>query len=102
MIPLKAVVIRRFSVVGAAEYDGKNTILIQRTDSISAHGEGRQQQHQLIVDVAGTGSATYHLSLEKSSVISLTTSQDLDFAVRASGRTSRFRETAKEEFSLLP
>lgn len=101
-IPMKATVIRRFSVVGAAEYDGRNTVLIQRTDSINAHGEGRQQQHQLIVDVAGTGSASYHLSPEQSSVVRLTTNQDLNLAVRASGRTSRFRETAKEEFSLLP
>lgn len=102
MIPMKAIVIRRFSVIGAAAYDGKSTVLIQRTDSISAHGEGRQQQHQLIVDVTGTGSAAYHLSPEQSSVLRLTANQDLDFTVRGSGRTSRFRETAKAEFSLLP
>jgi hypothetical protein len=101
-IPMKALVIRSFSVVGAAEYDGRRTVLIQRTDSVSAHGEGRQQQHQLIVDVSGTGTAAYHLSPERSSVLHLTTNQDLDFVIRASGRTSRFRETAKEEFSLLP
>ena len=102
MIPMKAIVIRKFSVVGVAESDGKSSVLIQRTDSISAHGEGRQQQHQLIVDVTGTGGAAYHLSPEQGSVVLLTTNQDLNLTVRASGRTSRFRETAKEEFSLLP
>ena len=101
-IPMKATLIRNFSVVGAAEYDGRSTVLVQRIDSISAHGEGRQQQHQLVIDVTGTGSATYHLSPERGSVVRLTTNQNLDFAIRGSGRTSRFRETAKEEFSLLP
>ena len=102
MIPMRAIVVRRFSVIGAAEYDGKSTVLIQRTDSISAHGEGRQQQHQLTVDVTGIGNAAYHLSPQQGSVVRLTTNQDLYFAIRASGRLSRFRETAKEEFSLLP
>ena len=100
-VPMKATVIRRFTVVG--RIPGNGTVLaVQRTDSISAHGEGRQQQHQLSIDVTGTGSAIYHLSAEGSALLHLATSQDLDFLIRASGHVSRFHETAKEEFSPVP
>ena len=102
MIPVKGIVTRNFLVVGAALYNGQRTVVIQRTDSINAHGEGRQQQHQLTVEVSGIGSGVYYLSPERNSLLHLTTTQDLDLAVRASGRISRFRESVKEEFNLLP
>lgn len=101
-IPVRAIVVRRFSVVGRTSFDGRNTVTIQRADSVTGHGEGQQQQHQLIVDVNGTGNAIYYLVPELGRLMHLTTSQDLDFAIRASGRTSRFREAVKEEFSPLP
>ena len=101
-IPVRATVIRRFSVLGRTSLNGQNTVTVQRTDSVTAHGEGRQQQHQLIVDVNGAGTAIYYLVPELGRLMHLTTSQDLDFAIRASGRTSRFREAVKEEFSPLP
>jgi hypothetical protein len=101
-IPVRATVVRWFSVVGRRSFNGQNTVTVQRADSVTAHGEGRQQQHQLVVDVNGTGTAIYYLIPELGRLTHLTTSQDLDFAIRASGRTSRFREAAKEEFSSLP
>ena len=101
-IPMRATVVRTFSVVGRTSLNGQSAVAIQRSDSISAHGEGRQQQHQLIVDVSGTGTATYYLIPELGKLSRLTTGQDLDFTIRASARVSRFRESAKEEFSELP
>ena len=101
-IPVRATVVRRFSVVGRTSLNGQNTVTVQRADSVTAHGEGRQQQHQLVVDVNGTGAATYYLLSELGRLMHLTTSQDLDFAIRTSGRTNRFWEAVKEEFSPLP
>lgn len=100
-VPVSALVVRRFSVVGRVSYSGSSTVAIQRIDSIVAHGEGHQLQHRVVVDAKGTGSATYYLIPEQSSVLHLTTSQDLDFVVQASGRANRFRESAKEEYSLV-
>ncbi|HJQ11289.1 MAG TPA: hypothetical protein VJ840_09690 [Gemmatimonadaceae bacterium] len=99
---MRAIVIRRFSVVGRTSYNGQTPVAIQRTDSINAHGEGRQQQHFVVVDVTGTGGATYYLQPETSRLLHLSTSQDLGFSIRAAGRTSQFRETVKEEFSPSP
>jgi hypothetical protein len=100
-IPIKASLIRKFSVVGRTSYDGRNALAIQRSDTVIAHGEGRQQQHRLIVDANGAGNAMYYVSPEESLVIHLTTDQNLEFVIQASGRTSRFRENAKQEYSLV-
>src|SRR5689334_5915232 len=100
-IPMKASIVRRYSVVGRTSYGGQALIGIQRIDSISAHGDGRQQQHRLVINASGSGSATYYVSPEQGLVFHLTTDQDLEFAIQASGKTSRFRETAKQEYSLV-
>lgn len=98
-IPMRVTIVRRFSVVGKSAFNGHAAVAIQRVDSITADGTGRQQQHQLVIAANGSGSATYFLALEGGVPLHLTTTQDLDFTVRASGRTSRLRETAKEDFS---
>lgn len=100
-IPMKARVIRKFSVLGRTSYNGESTVAIQRMDSVTAHGEGRQQQHRLVTDAVGTGSATYYLSPEQNLLVHLTTAQNIDFAIQASGRTNRLREIAKQEYNLV-
>ena len=100
-VPLTATVVRKFSVVGRTSYNGASTVAIQRIDSITAHGEGRQQQHRVVVDVSGTGTAMYYLSSEQSSVLHLITNQDLEFVIQISPRMRRFHESAKEEYSLV-
>lgn len=98
-IPMRATIVRRFSVVGKSAFSGQPAVAIQRIDSITAEGTGRQQQHQLAIAANGSGTATYFLAPELGALLHLTTTQDLDFTIRASGRTNRLRETVKEEFS---
>jgi hypothetical protein len=98
-IPMSATIIRRFSVVGKTSFNGEAVVAIQRVDSITAHGAGRQQQHQMVIETIGSGTATYFVSPELGRLSHLTTTQDLDFMIRASGRTNRMRETVKEEFN---
>ena len=94
--------VRIFSVIGQTSVNGQRAVAIQRVDSIRAQGQGRQQQHQLSVDVRGTGGATYTLSTEAGRLLHLTVSQELDFSVRAAGRTKLFHESVKEEFNPSP
>ena len=101
-VPAKAIIIRRFLVVGATSFANEPAIGIQRIDSISAQGEGRQQQHQLHIEVNGTGSATYYLNVEQKRLVHLATSQDLSVVVKSASRTDRLHESVKEGFSLLP
>jgi hypothetical protein len=101
-VPATAIIIRRFVVAGATSYANESAISIQRTDSISAQGEGRQQQHQLHIEVNGTGSATYQFSTQRNRLVHLVTSEELSFVVKSARRTDLLRESVKEEFSLLP
>lgn len=101
-IPMATVVVRNFSIAGQTSFNGQAVIAIHRIDSISARGEGRQQQHQLTVDVHGTGNAAYSLSTELGRVLHLTISQELDFSIRAGSRTNQFHESVKEEFNSPP
>ena len=101
-LPAKAIIIRRFIVVGASSYLNEPTTAIQRMDSISALGAGRQHQHQLNIEISGTGSATYYISTGRNRLVHLATSQDLSFVVKSSSRAEHLRESAKEEFTLLP
>ncbi len=101
-IPMTTMTVRTFSVIGQRLFNGQSAVAIQRIDSISARGEGRQQQHQLNVDTQGTGSATYTLSTEFGRLLHLTVSQELNFSIRAAGRINRFHETVKEEFTPTP
>ena len=101
-IPLRVTVVRHFSVVGKTSFNGQAAVGVQRVDSITAQGAGRQQQHQLVIETIGSGAATYMLSPEEGRLLHLTITQYLEFTVRASGRTNRLRETAKEEFNPVP
>jgi hypothetical protein len=100
MIPTTAHIARSYTVSGEAAYQGEPVLLVQRTDSIHAHGEGAQQQHRVTLDASGTGSATYYISPGSGRVVRISTGQDLDLAITASGKIHHFKQSAKEEFNL--
>jgi hypothetical protein len=89
-----------FTVVGETTYEGRPALEVQRTDSIHAHGEGSQQQHQLVLDASGTGRAVYYLSPADGHVAHLSTEQDLSLAITASGQVHHFTQRSKQEFKL--
>jgi hypothetical protein len=88
-------------VIGESSYEGISAIVVQRTDSIQATGEGAQQQHRVLLDARGTGSAIYYLDINSGRVLHLSSSQDLNLVITASGKSSQFRESAKQEFALV-
>jgi hypothetical protein len=100
MIPTTAHIARSYTVSGEAAYQGEPVLLVQRTDSIHAHGEGAQQQHRVTLDASGTGSATYYISPGSGRVMRISTGQDLDLAITASGKIHHFKQSSKEEFNL--
>jgi hypothetical protein len=89
-----------FTVVGETTYEGRPALEVQRTDSIHAHGEGSQQQHQLVLDASGTGRAVYYLSPADGHVAHLSTEQNLSLAITASGQVHHFTQRSKQEFKL--
>jgi hypothetical protein len=99
MIPTIARITRSYVVSGEIIYQGLLVVVVQRRDSIHAHGEGAQQQHRVMLDASGTGSATYYLNPQNGFITRLNTGQDLDLAITASGKIYHFRQSSTQEFS---
>lgn len=98
MIPATAHIDRSFTVIGEVIYSGAPAIVIERKEIIRAHGEGAQQQHQVTIDITGSGSAVHYLSASTGRAVGVSASQQLDLAITASGRTHHFREDLKQDF----
>ena len=101
-IPTTSRAIRSFVVSGEAVYEGRPVLLVQRSDTIKAHGEGAQQQHPLRLDAAGTGSAVYYLDTRGGRVVRLTAGQELILTITTSSKAQQFRQSSKQDFRLLP
>lgn len=101
MIPATVHIARSYVVSGEASYQGMPVVVVQRRDSIHAHGEGAQQQHRVTLDASGTGNATYYLNPQNGFILRLNTDQNLDLAITASGKIHRFRESSTQSFSAV-
>lgn len=101
-IPTTARTIRTFIVLGEAIYENQPVLLIQRADTIRAHGEGAQQQHRLTLDAEGTGNAVYYLDTKDGRIVRLTADQELNLTVGTSSKPYHFRQSSRQDFKLTP
>ena len=101
MIPTTAHITRSYIISGETAYQGGSVLLVQRTDSIHAHGEGAQRQHRVTLDASGTGNAIYYVSPKDGRVMRINTGQDLDLEITASGKIHRFKQSSKQEFNFV-
>lgn len=101
-IPTTAHTTRSYVVSGSASYEGRPVLVILRTDTTRAKGEGGLQQHRVSIDAAGTGTALYYLDAAIGRVVRLTVDQILALGVTASATRSQFRQNSKQEFQIVP
>jgi hypothetical protein len=99
MIPTTVHTARSYVVSGEITYQGLPVVVVQRRDSVHAHGEGAQQQHRVTLDAGGTGNAIYYLNPQNGFILRLNTEQNLDLAITTSGKIHRFRESSTQSFS---
>lgn len=99
MIPTIVHIARSYLVSGETTYQGLPVVVVQRRDSIHAHGEGAQQQHRVTLDASGTGTAAYYLNPQNGFILRLNTEQNLDLAITTSGKIHRFKESSTQNFS---
>ncbi len=97
-IPITTTTRRTFRVSGEVMYSGQNLILIHRTDSLVARGEGAYNQHRMVIRGAGIGTALYYLDITAGEVSWLSTSQSSQIRVTTSGRLHSFAQTTNQEF----
>lgn len=100
-IPTTSRTTRSFIVTGEAIFEGQPVLLVQRSDTIQAHGEGAQQQHPLKLDAAGTGNAVYYLDTKDGRLVRLTSGQELVLTITTSSKPHQFRQSSRQDFRLL-
>ena len=99
-IPTTSRLVRSYVVSGEATYEGRPVLLVKRSDTVQAHGDGAQQQHRVKMDVAGTGSAVYYLDTKDGQVIRLTANHELNLTITASNKPHRFKQSLAQDFRL--
>jgi hypothetical protein len=101
-IPTLAHITRSYTVAGEVILDGKPALLITRTDTTHARGEGGLQQHRLTLNATGAGTAAYYLNQATGQISQITLNQTLDLGITTTGSEYRFKQSSKQEFRLVP
>jgi hypothetical protein len=101
-IPTSSRTSSRYVVSGKANYEGQPVLIVQRSDTIQAHGEGAQQQHSMKLDASGTGNTVYYLDMKDGRILRITTGQELILMITTSSRPYRFKQNSKQDFRLVP
>lgn len=101
-VPTSTHATRSFIVSGDSSYNGHPVLVVLRTDTTRARGEGGLQQHRVSIDAVGSGTALYYLDPINGRVLRLIVDQLLDIDVTASGTRSQFKQNSKQEFQAVP
>jgi hypothetical protein len=101
-VPTAAHTSRSYVVSGNTSYETQQVLVILRTDTTHAKGEGGLQQHRVSLDAIGTGTAVYYLNTTTGRIVRLTVDQHLDLSVTVSDRRSRFKQNSKQDFQIIP
>lgn len=99
-IPTIARVRRSYTIQGEIIIEGQPVVVIARSDSVEAAGEGAQGQHRVLLEGKGTGQASYYLDIASGDVIKLSTTQTLLINITTSGRAHPISQTTTQEFLL--
>ncbi len=100
MIPAESTVISNYLVVGDTTIANAQALQIQRTDSISANGEGSSGQHRILVSATGIGSTYIFLDFTTGRLINVNETQSTLVNVTTSGRLQQFIQHVTEAISL--
>jgi hypothetical protein len=99
-VPTQAHIVRGYAVSSEATFEGTPAIVVLRTDTIHAGGEGVQQQHQIKLDAIGTGTATYYLDVARGQILHLSVNQNLSITVSAAAASTHFQQISTQDFKL--
>jgi len=101
-IPTTSRTISSYVVSGEANYEGQSVLIVQRSDSVQARGEGAQQQHSIKLDASGTGNAVYYLDTKDGRILRITTGQELSLTITTSAGSRQFKQSSRQDFRLVP
>jgi len=97
-IPTTTITKRIFTVSGEVSHSGQPRLLLTRTDTAVYRGDGAYNQHRMLVEGRGAGSALYYLDTATGAVAHLITAQTSGMNVTTSGRLHTFTQNVNQEF----
>lgn len=97
-IPTTTTTRRFFTVSGEVSHLGQPRLLLTRADTAVYRGDGAYNQHRMLVEGTGTGSALYYLDTRTGEVAHLVTAQNSGMRVTSSGRVHAFTQNVNQEF----
>ena len=100
-IPTSSHTVRSYIVLGESIYERQVVVVVQRTDTIQAEGEGAQQQHPVKLNASGTGKVIYYLDTKDGFVVRLTADQELNLTITTSSKAHQFKQSSRQDFRLV-
>ena len=100
-VPSKMTVIRTYATRGESKHAGRESLLIERHDSVLIVGEGAQGQHRVTVSATGSGTSHVHIDRATGLMLGLNGERTLSIRVGSSGRVQEFRQITKEQTTHL-
>lgn len=100
-IPAESTVISNYVVVGDTILGSNPLLRIQRTDSLSATGEGADGQHRILISAAGSAQVDLLFDFTAGRLVSLRGVQSTMINVTTSGRSARFVQHVTESVSIV-
>jgi hypothetical protein len=100
LIPLEISLIRNYQVIGETKTPNHPAILINRSDSTRASGEGSQGQHRIRIEGIGTGQTKIYVDRETGQLINAESEQLMRILTQTSGRETAFIQQTKETIRL--
>lgn len=100
LVSIESTVISNYTVVGDTTINNTTVLQINRTDSLSASGEGADGQHRVLIAAVGTGVGIVYLDTATGRLAGLKEVQHALVSVTTSGRLARFLQRATETVSI--
>lgn len=95
-IPVELDVLTRYRVIGDTTYNGNAALQIEKTATFSAHGEGNQAQHRILLSASGTEIGTLYVDPNAGQLLGSATIQNAKIDITTSGRVSHFTQQTTE------
>ncbi len=89
-VPTTRRTIQIFRVVGESALKTTRVLLIQRLDSTYISGDGTQDNHQIHLEGAGTGTGNIYIDPDSGVILATQVSEDLEITVTNSGKSRHF------------
>ena len=95
-------IVRSYSVIGETNYAGISALLLKRAEVTHLSGTGSQNQHQIKLEVFGSGLSDLYIDTISGLVLTVESHNDSRLRMNASGQTHYFSQTINQRITLSP